>query len=99
MQPEKRMWLAVLLLAVAQQHPRYVRWLGLPAQQAKIKRSLITTEARWYVESRKFAEACERINIEPDRLRKLGPKRAFDAFQKLTSDDFDAIEVEKELDE
>lgn len=93
------MWLAVLLLAVAQQDSRFVRWLGLPKKQASRKRVTIEAEARRYVASRQFEESCERINIEPDRLRKLGPEKAFDAFQKLTSDDFDVIGVEKDFDD
>lgn len=92
------MWLAVLLLAVAQQDKTYVRWLGVHKSRAKRLRASISTDAQEFVSSLKFDELCQRADIEPGRLRSMKPHEAFDAYQKLTKNDF-FDEVGKEIDE
>lgn len=99
MQQEKRLWLSVLLLVLAQQEIQFARQQSTAAERRKKIPEQIAEEARLYVRSSQFDTLCHRINLEPDRIRRLTPEQAFAAYKRLTSDDFDQIEVEKELNE
>lgn len=99
MQQEKRLWLSVLLLVVAQQEVKFARQGSTTTERRKKIPEQIADEARHYVSSPQFTTLCQRINLEPKRLRSLTPAQAYEAYKKLTSDDFDEIGVEKELNE
>lgn len=82
-QPEKRMLLASVLLAVAQQDVKNVRWLNVrPSRMARIS-EVIAEESRLYVASDGFAEMCAVIDIDAEVLRELDPDKALELYTRV----------------
>ena len=88
------MLMAALLLAVAQQDSRNVKYLGVrPGRAAKLI-PLIVSEARAFVASVGFEEWCEQLNLSLFEYRTMEPLKALIGFNNLTSDDFMAVREE-----
>ena len=86
MSPEKRLILAAALLAVAQQDQELVKLAGVrPSRSIKL-RAAISSEAALFVASSGFDEMAESMDVEPERLRRLTPKQAMEAYERITSD-------------
>jgi len=82
-EPEKKMLLAAVLLAVAHQDAKNVKYLGVRAYRMKRISELIADEARRFVSSSAFREMCEQIDVEADVLRAMSPAMALDSYNKL----------------
>lgn len=88
MEPERRMIMAAVLLAVAQQDPKNVKWLGVRPSQVEVLSRAIAFEAFQFVASKDFDEMCKVIDVEADTLRKMDPKRALELYETLTHDNW-----------
>jgi hypothetical protein len=86
MEPEQRLILSAVLLAVAQQDSGNVRWLGVRPSMVEGLSRAIAKEARGFVGSIDFDEMCDMANVSPDAMRQMDPKKALEAYQRLTSD-------------
>lgn len=94
MSPEKRLILSAALLAVAQQDQELVKLAGVrPSRSIKL-RAAISSEAALFVASDGFDEMMDQIDIEADRLRRMSPKQALDAYTRLTSDNWRDFSLE-----
>jgi len=80
--PEKRLMLSVLLLGVAQQDPKNVRWLDSKI----ITRKDIAIDAARFVKTDEFNEMCKAIRVNAELLRSMEPKQAMKLFELITSD-------------
>jgi len=80
--PEKRLMLSVLLLGVAQQDPKNVRWLDSKI----ITRKDIAIDAARFIRSDEFNEMCKAIRVNAELLRSMEPKQAMKLFELITSD-------------
>lgn len=88
MQPEKRMLLASVLLAVAQQDSKNVKWLNVrPSRMARIS-EVIAEESRLYVASESFAEMCEVIGVDVESLRATDPDKALAAYTTVVEGNY-----------
>ena len=76
--------LSVLLLGVAQQDPKQIKWLD--SKDLRKARPLISTEAWAFVHSHAFDLMCRSINIKTETLRELQPSQAMKLFELITSD-------------
>jgi hypothetical protein len=88
MEPEKRMILAAAFLAVAQQDMTNVKWLGVRPSKVQVLSTIISAEARRFVQSPDFEEMCEVVDLDAETLRDMSPEMALKAYQKITSDDW-----------
>lgn len=86
MEPEYRLILSAVLLAVAQQDHQNVRWLGVRPNRVEFLSRLIAEEACIFVASVAFDEMCEMIDHNADVFRSMKPADALLSYQKLTSD-------------
>lgn len=83
MLPEKRLLLASVLLAVAQQDSKNVKWVNVrPSRMARISEA-IAEESRLYVASESFAEMCDVIGVDADNLRTTDPDKALAAYNTV----------------
>lgn len=88
MQPEKRMLLASVLLAVAQQDSKNVKWLNVkPSRMARISEA-IAAESRAHVASEGFDEVCEMVGVDAAELRKTDPDKALEAYDRVMARDW-----------
>lgn len=86
MLPEKRLLLASVLLAVAQQNAKNVKWLNArPSRMARISEQ-IAAESRLYVASAGFEETCQMIDLDPEVLRELSSDKALELYERVRSD-------------
>lgn len=83
MLPEKRLLLASVLLAVAQQDSKNVKWVNVrPSRMARISEA-IAEESRLYVASDGFVEMCAVIDIEAEVMRELSPDKALELYNRV----------------
>jgi hypothetical protein len=83
MQPEKRMLLASVLLAVAQQDAKNVKWLNVrPSRMTRISEA-IAEESRAHVASEGFEEVCQVIDLDAEVMRELSPDKALEAYNRV----------------
>lgn len=83
MEPEKKMLLAAVLLAVAQQDAKNVKYMGVRAGRMARISQMIAEEATLFVLSEAFEEMCEQIDIDWQVMREMNPATALDAYNKL----------------
>lgn len=77
------MLLAAVLLAVAQQEARNVKWMNVrPNRMVRISEA-IAEESRLYVAGEAFAEMCEVIDIDAEVMRGLDPNKALEAYNRV----------------
>jgi len=86
------MIMAALLLSVAQQDTKNVKWLGVRPSQVERISEAIADEALLFVASDGFEEMCELVDVEADKLRDMEPKQALDVYEKLTHDNWERHE-------
>ncbi len=80
---EKKLLLASLLNAVAQQEAKNVKYLNAkPSRMARISEQ-IAAESRLYVASEGFEEMCEMVGVDAAELRKKNPDDALEAYQRV----------------
>lgn len=83
MLPEKRLLLASVLLAVAQQDSKNVKWVNVrPSRMARISEA-IAEESRLYVASESFAEMCDVIEVDATVMRELSSDKALEAYNRM----------------
>lgn len=83
MSPEKRLLLASVLLAVAQQEAKNVKWINTrPSRMERISEA-IAEESRLYVASESFADMCDVIGVDAERLRTTDPDKALAAYNTV----------------
>jgi hypothetical protein len=85
MLPEKRLLLASVLLAVAQQEAKNVKWLNVRPERMKRISEAIAAESRLYVASDGFVEMCRVIDVDPEVMRELSPEFALDAYNRVVA--------------
>jgi hypothetical protein len=77
------MLLASVLLAVAQQDSKNVKWLNVrPSRMARISEA-IAEESRMHVASEGFEETCSMIDIDAEVLRELSPDKALELYNRV----------------
>lgn len=81
------MLLASVLLAVAQQNAKNVRWLNVrPSRMERIS-DAIAEESRRYVASDGFSEMCAVIDIDAEVMRELEPDRALELYSRVVANE------------
>jgi hypothetical protein len=77
------MLLASVLLAVAQQDAKNVKWVNVrPSRMARISEA-IAEESRLYVASESFADMCDVIGVDAESLRATDPAKALAAYNTV----------------
>ena len=86
MEPEKRLVLALLLLALAERDESLVRRYG--QRLSLTTRKAISFQAITFVSSGQFDHLAELVGVPADLLRKLAPLDALSNYDKLMRDDY-----------
>jgi hypothetical protein len=84
---EKRMLLAAVLLAVAQQDAKNVKWLNVRPSRVERISEAIAEESRDYVASDAFAEMCKHVDADPEVMRELNPDKALEAYNRVCANE------------
>jgi hypothetical protein len=82
MTSEGKVWLAAVLLAVAEQDPQFVVTAGSKGTCER-QRQRIPEEARRFVQSEEFEKYCEFAGLTPEFARQLSPEKAHRAYRVL----------------
>lgn len=84
---ESRLWLAVLLLVLAEREERFVKIKHRNSERDRRARQGIAEGARSFVSSVDFATLCGIFGFNPEVLRARTPEECYRGYQKLMSDD------------
>jgi len=80
--PERKLWLCIVLQDVAEQDPANVLYGGNGLYR-QANRERLAKEAKEWLETEDFADACDRAGIEPEAAKALDPERAQDGLNFL----------------
>jgi len=85
MEPEERLILSAILLAISEQDVRFVTWIKYGnTREDTIRIKLLTQrKALKWVASPEFDELCQVVNIDANRMRSLDPEEAHKRFINL----------------